>query len=81
MYWADRALGKIQRANLDGSEIEDLVTGLDFPSALALDVAAGGMYWADLGTSKVQRASLDGSGVIDIATGSAVPIGIALELD
>ena len=66
MYWTDWETDKIQRANLDGSQIEDLVTtGLDSPSSLALDVAGGKMYWIDAGTDKIQRANLDGSQIED----------------
>ena len=37
LYWADSSTDKIQRANLDGSDIEDLVTeGLLSPRGLAL---------------------------------------------
>ena len=37
MYWLDTRTDKIQRASLDGSAIEDLVTtGLDLPRGLAL---------------------------------------------
>ena len=36
MYWADSVADKIQRANLDGSNIEDLVTGLGDPRGIAL---------------------------------------------
>ena len=69
MYWTDYVTNKIQRANLDGSAVEDLVTsGLDNPAGLALDPAAGKMYWTDHGTSKIQRANLDGSAVEDLVT-------------
>ena len=49
MYWTDdRRTDKIQRANLDGSNIEDLVTqGLSGPAGIALDVEGGKMYWTD----------------------------------
>ena len=63
MYWADRGTNKIQRANLDGSNIEDLVTdadGLDEPEDVAVDITGGKVYWVDHGTDKVQRANLDG---------------------
>ena len=40
MYWTDTGTNKIQRANLDGSRVEDLVTtGLISPISLVLDVA------------------------------------------
>jgi hypothetical protein len=81
LYWTDSFTGKIQRANLDGTGVEDLVTGLFDPFGIALDVAAGKMYWTDSGTDKIQRANLDGTGVEDlVTTGLSVPRGIALDL-
>ena len=69
MYWVDEDTHKIQRANLDGSNIEDLVTTeLETPEAIALDVAGGKMYWTDKGTTKIQRANLDGSNIEDLVT-------------
>ncbi|MDE2997537.1 MAG: hypothetical protein OXU79_00490 [Gemmatimonadota bacterium] len=82
MYWTDRRSDRIQRSNLDGSGVEDLVTsGLDRPNGLALDVSGGKMYWADAGTNKVQRANLDGSNVEDLLTGAnglVDPSGVAV---
>ena len=82
MYWTDWSTDKIQRANLDGSDVEDLVTtGVDFPAGLALDVASGKMYWTDSDTDKIQRANLDGSGVETlVSTGVEAPVGIALDV-
>ncbi len=83
IYWTDAGKGKIQRANQDGSNIEDLVTGLDEPENIALDLAAGKMYWTDSGTDKIQRANLDGSNIEDLVTwaqGLANPHGIALDV-
>ena len=69
IYWTDYGTDKIQRANLDGSNIVDLVTqGLESPDGIALDVAGGKMYWADYGTDKIQRANLDGSNIEDLIT-------------
>ena len=80
MYWTDGGTEKIQRANLDGSGVEDLVTGLSSPRGIALDLGAGKMYWTDSDTGKIQRANLDGSGVEDLVTGLSGPRGIALDL-
>ena len=90
MYWTDRFAEKIQRANLDGSNVEDLITtGLDLPYGIALDVGRGKMYWTDLRYdsntdsyhSKIQRANLDGSNVEDlITTGLTSPFFIALDV-
>ncbi len=86
MYWTDVGTHKIQRANLDGSNIEDLITtGLIYPEGIALDLTGKKMYWTDGGTDKIQRANLDGSNVEDlIATGLTSsptgPEGIALDV-
>ena len=83
IYWTDYGTDKIQRANLDGSNVQDLVTkGLNsFQDGIALDVAGGKMYWTDYGTDKIQRANLDGSNVQDlVTTGLEFPNGIALDV-
>jgi hypothetical protein len=65
MYWLALGLSisppssTIKRANLDGSNEEDLITGLAFPHDIALDVADGKMYWTDFSPSKIQRADLE----------------------
>ena len=80
IYWTE-AVGRIQRSRLDGSRVEVLLTGLDDPDGLALDMAAGKMYWADYGTGKIQRANLDGSQVEDLlTTGLVIPGGLVLDL-
>ena len=82
IYWTDEGTDKIQRADLDGSNVEDLVTtGLSRPIGLALDALNGKMYWAEYGSRKIQRADLDGSNVedlVDIDPGQ--PVAIALDV-
>ena len=81
MYWSDWGTDRIQRSNLDGSEIEDLVaTGLNEPYGLALDLGEGKIYWTDWGSDRIQRANLDGSEIEDLVTGLNQPRGIALDL-
>ena len=82
IYWTDYGTDKIQRANLDGSNVQDLVTsGLRSPVGIALDAAGGKMYWTDWGTAKIQRANLDGSNVEDLVTsGLDAPASIALDI-
>ncbi|MHC4088344.1 MAG: hypothetical protein ACYSWZ_18870 [Planctomycetota bacterium] len=57
MYWAHSGDGIIQRANLDGSHVETLVSGLSSPYGIDLNVKSGMMYWTDV--SKIQRASME----------------------
>ena len=41
MYWTDRDAGVVQRTNLDGSTTETLITGLETPVGIALDMDGG----------------------------------------
>ena len=71
VYWTDAGTEKIQRADLDGSHVEDLVTvGVDrVRVAWRSTLTDGKMYWTDrahLGT--IQRANLDGSEVEEVVT-------------
>jgi Low-density lipoprotein receptor repeat class B len=91
IYWTDVQNCKIQRANIDGSNIENLITfGLFYPSAIALDLVNRHMYWTDSYFSHViNRANLDGTNVQTVynvfgnSSGSARGItiyGIALDV-
>ena len=79
MYWTNEGSNKIQRANLDGSNVEDLITtGLSHPGGIALDVGRGKMYWIDIRTW-IKHANLDGSNVENlIHTGRLTAIALDL---
>ena len=69
MYWTDTITDKIQRANLDGTEVENLITtGLSNPRGISLDPLNNKMYWADQDHEKIYRANLNGSGMQDLIT-------------
>ena len=78
MYWFDERNDKIQRANLDGTDIKDIASGGWAGGDIALDVSAGKIYWADYWEGKIQRANLDGTNVEDVVTGLTDLSGIAL---
>jgi sugar lactone lactonase YvrE len=80
IYWADYLADKIQRANLDGSSVEDVVTGLEGPRHIDVDLVAGKIYWTHYWPPKIQRANLDGSSVENLITGLNYPCGIALDV-
>ncbi|MGN6533643.1 MAG: DUF5050 domain-containing protein [Ginsengibacter sp.] len=52
--------GKIWRMNLDGSNMEALVSGITDPYSIVINLAGGKIYWAD-DAGNVSRANLDGS--------------------
>ncbi len=87
MYWreaqADDSGCIIKRSNLDGTDIEQLVTiptALNNPYGLALDLDNGKMYWAERENGKIRRANLDASSPEDILTGLNMPLNIALDI-
>ncbi len=72
MYWTEwngeSETGTIRRANLDGSNVETLLTGIGNPVGIAVLVDWGAMYWAEGDTGTIRRANLDGSNVETLAT-------------
>ncbi len=79
MYWTDIGTDKIQRADLDGSNVEDIVAGLTGVTGIALNITSSKLYWIDSGSAKIQRADLDGSNIEDLVTGLAGGSGITLD--
>jgi len=80
MYWADEYTAKISRANVDGSNVKDLVTDV-YSYGIAIHPAAGKMYWTDvtdIGAGKIRRADLNGSNAEDLAVAVTCPLGIDL---
>ena len=84
MYWPSTSAHKIQRANPDGSNIEDLVTRVDGRlRSIALDTVGGKMYWTqhmDQKAGKIVRANLDGSHAEVLVAELDIPSGIALDV-
>ena len=75
------AYGKIQRLNVDGSNFQpNLITDLDTPRHLVLDVTDGKVYWTETteASGRIQRAHLDGSSVQNVATGLVLPLSLAV---
>ena len=82
MYWTDHSAGKIQRANLDGTNVQDIVTGLGWSTDIAFDMSMNKMYWTDRDTtSKIQRANLDGTNIETLVTGDTSILKESIALD
>jgi len=81
MYYITRNGGsqQIWRANLDGTSVENLISGLPFLQSLALDLVNGHIYWTDNGG--ISRANLDGSGMMVISNYPSEMEAGAIELD
>lgn len=75
IYWVSLS-GNIGHANLDGSNVEELIR--QSGEGIGLDLAAGKLYWA--GGGRISRANLDGSGIEPLVTGLSKPDSMALDL-
>ncbi len=56
VYWTDKSYGAIRRANVDGTQVEDVVVGLFEPFDVKLDLDRNMIYWS--GNGSVSRAKL-----------------------
>jgi sugar lactone lactonase YvrE len=90
VYWTLAGNKYIDRANLDGTQQEDLILGPGPDPAftfgatygIALDVPNGKMYFSDEDDSFYYRANLDGTGIERFTPEDMMhPHGIALDLD
>lgn len=76
--------GRIFRMDTTGANVEELVSGIDDPYSIVLNLTGGKMYWAD-DAGNVGRANLDGTGVekefIHVADGQMRGIGYSSKKD
>jgi hypothetical protein len=79
--------GRVQRANLDGSNVELLLETPSSTADITLDLQGGKMYWVinDLSDSEIERANLDGSNPEILVSNYPTPVmerswGITLDL-
>ncbi len=77
VYWTSPLGSYIQRANLDGSDLEDVLVNNRLRD-VELDLGNGMMYWPD--NDKIRRADLDGNEIEDIITGLDFVQDVALDL-
>ncbi|MEP1095847.1 MAG: T9SS type A sorting domain-containing protein [Cyclobacteriaceae bacterium] len=70
---------QIWRANLDGTNVENIILGLPFLRGLALDLVNGHIYWTD--SDGISRANLDGSGQEEIVDYTSEIEAGAIEID
>ncbi len=66
VYWAHGGYRRIERANLDGSDRETVVSSIysqSWPRSLSLDMTARKIYWADATTNAIHRVGMSGGAV------------------
>ena len=61
IYWTEA--NSIKRANLNGSAAEVIITNLENPFHLALDMHNQKLYWVNFRSTRIYRANFDGSDI------------------
>ena len=72
IYWVDNDQNKIVKADLDGTNQTDVLTGLSNPRAIIIDADGGKIYWSNdqgSGSSEIKRSDMDGSNIETIVGG------------
>ena len=67
LYWSN-SRGRIQRANLNGRSIQNLLQNLNDPENITLDPVGGKLYWTET-LGRLRSANLNGKNVENIASG------------
>jgi sugar lactone lactonase YvrE len=79
IYWTNVDYNLVQRANMDGSEVENLLV-VTYPQGIAVDTERGKIYITEAGTPQILVANLDGSGLDTLITnGLSDPDDIVLD--
>jgi hypothetical protein len=83
IYWID-INSSIRRSDFNGANIVDLITNLNQPRAIALNIPQGKMYWTEgngsnPGLGGIKRANLDGSNREPVITGLTYPSDLAID--
>lgn len=76
VYWTASTGDKIQRSNLDGSNVVDIVTNLGSEGGLrgiAVSPLGNQIYWVDGTHDEIRRAFVDGTGIETVVTGLDSP--------
>ena len=92
IYWTNSGRGGsdgvIWRSDLDGGHLEEIITNIERPRGIALNVAGGQMFWYGGGGPRLRnslfRSDLDGANVETLVTALdplvSRPEGIALDV-
>ncbi len=80
LYWTDFVDGTISRSNLDGSNVEVLISSGE-PAGITFDLNSNLMYWADIANGTINRSDLNGFNVDTLVSGLSGPAFLKLDLN
>jgi virginiamycin B lyase len=77
VYWSNHGAGGIERANLDGSNVNSSFVSTSSPFAIA--VSGPYVYWTNDSNGSIGRADLDGNNANpSFVTGAIQPLGVTV---
>ena len=81
IYWVENGSNKLRSANLDGTDVMDILTGLNAPVDVALDLPANKIYWSEneVRSKRIRRCNFDGSNIEDVISGIDQAGGICVD--
>lgn len=79
IYFVDQSGNAIRSANRDGSGAVDILTGLNDPADLFIDVVNKKIYWSEPGQDRILRADLNGTNVETFLSGLTSPQMMAID--
>lgn len=80
VFWTDSQTGKIQSSNLDGSDVQDIVTGVTDPRFISMLYEENNIFYFTM-DEKIMRVEEDGSNLEAVLTGLSFPMGIVFNDD
>lgn len=81
VYWADTRGGTINRARIDGTEMQTIAFLFnDEVRDMAFDLDRGKVYWVNGTRKRIERSNLNGTAREIVVSGLSNPFGIALDL-
>ena len=82
MYYTNYEKNNIYKANMDDSNVTEIVTGLEYPYGIAIDFKESRLYWAEHEGDKIKSSDLNGKDVRTVLdTNHYEPWGIAVHGD
>ena len=82
IYWTQKTsakLGGVKRADLDGTNVEELISSQTLPFGVGVDSANSKLYWTN-SRGGIQRSNLDGSRIQTVVRGLDMSADFALSI-
>ena len=83
LYWTEEASknsGKVQRSNLDGTNVQTLASLRSIPLGIAADPSGRKLYWTNA-AGRIQRANLNGKSIKTLVRKLGTPTDIVLGIE